>query len=379
MKLRPFLLDQWLGQHGDPPIEFNLGGSAGPPWTFRDLLRLDGETSVERLLDAQAVYGLSPGGRSLRQVIAAMRQVPAEHVLVVGGGSEALLHVFFRAAAPGANVVVPDPGFPPYHALPEALGLEVRGYRLGRETGYRVDLDEITRLTDARTALVLVNSPHNPSGAVIADAELDALHAFIAGRGIQLVCDEVFHPIYHGPEAGSAARLPHATVIGDCSKALALAGLRVGWLIEPDRHRREDYLNAREYVSISNTIAGELFAEIAVRHRDAVLGRTRTAATANLRRLDRLMAEQADVLDWVRPRGGMVAFPRFRSGADARPFCEAAAARGVLVTPGDCFGVPDHFRAGFGGDPERFAPALERLAESLRAWALRPVTASAVR
>ncbi len=368
MKLRPFLLDQWLSRHSELPIEFNLGGSAGPPWTFRDLLRLDGEDGHDRLLDSRAVYGPSAGGSALRRAIADMREVPPEQVLVVGGGSEALLHVFFLAAEPGANVIVPDPGFPPYHVLPDAFGLEVRGYRLRHEHGYRVALDEVKRLADARTALVLANSPHNPSGAVLTDREMQDLHDFATARGIQFVCDEVFHPIYHGPAAASAARLPRATVVGDCSKAFALAGLRVGWLIEPDRRRREHYLNAREYFSISNTIAGEFFAEIAVRHRDTVLGRTRGVAAANLRRLDRLMADQAGVLNWVRPQGGLVAFPRFVSGIDSRPFCEAAAAQGLLLTPGDCFGMPEHFRVGFGGDRDMFSRAVDRLTECLQKW-----------
>jgi aspartate/methionine/tyrosine aminotransferase len=62
----------------------------------------------------------------------------------------------------------------------------------------------------------------------------------------------------------------------------------------------------------------------------------------------------------------MTAFPRLRSGADARPFCVAAAAAGVLVAPGDCFGVPSHFRIGFGAVEHRFSEALTRLDDVLR-------------
>ena len=309
------------------------------------------------------MYGPAPGATGLRDAIAAMHQVPAEQVLVVHGASEALLHLFFHAAAPGANVVVPFPGFPPYHAVPESLGIEARMYYLRRSDGYRIDLDEVRRLIDDNTRLLLVNSPHNPTGATVSDAELDALHALAVQRGIQFACDEVFHPIYHGRVTASAARLPAATVIGDFSKAFALSGLRVGWIIERDEARREQYLNAREYFSISNTTAGEFLAEVAVRHREAVLGRTQDVATANLSVLDRLMDDQRDALDWVRPRGGMTAFIRLAHGADARSFCEAALGRGLLLTPGDCFGVPDHLRLGFGVDRDGFPHAMERLAD----------------
>jgi methionine aminotransferase len=71
------------------------------------------------------------------------------------------------------------------------LGLEVRHYSLLRENAYRAELNAIRALTDARTKLVPVNSPHNPTGATFSDAEMQSLHDFLAGRGIQFVVDEV--------------------------------------------------------------------------------------------------------------------------------------------------------------------------------------------
>src|SRR5260370_19574825 len=140
MKLQPFLLDQWLSRHAESPVEFNLGGSTGPHWTIRELLQLAGEGARERLLDDDVVYQPSAGRTSLRQAIGDMCEVPAEQVLVVAGGSEALLHLFFLAAEPGANVIVPFPGFPPYHPLPESLGLDVRSYPLRRANAHHLHL-----------------------------------------------------------------------------------------------------------------------------------------------------------------------------------------------------------------------------------------------
>ena len=72
----------------------------------------------------------------------------------------------------------------------------------------------------------------------------------------------------------------------------------------------------------------------------------------------------------MRPQGGMTAFPWLAAGGDARPFCKALAARGVLMVPGDCFGHAAHFRLGFAASGERFAGALERFEEFLatRVW-----------
>ena len=181
--------------------------------------------------------------------------------------------------------------------------------------------------------------------------------------------DEVYHPIYHGRTTSSAATLPHATVVGDLSKAFSLSGLRIGWVIEPDARRRAIYENAREYLTISNSPISEGLAEMAVRNREAIYARTRDVAEANLRLLERVLDEHSERVGWVRPQGGMIAFPWLAAGGETRSLCVAAAAEGVLMVPGDCFGMPDHLRIGFGVGPEWYAQAMERLSAVLSRWA----------
>jgi len=367
MQLKPFLLDIWLDAY-EHDIEFNLAASTGPTWTVRDLLALAGEEERLRFLNHTVVYSRPAGADSLRGAIAEMQGVGMDAVQVVTGASEALLILMWLAAEPGANVVLPLPGFPTFSALPESLGLETRFYGVRRENGFRIDVDEIRKLADRNTKLILVNSPHNPTGATLSDEEMEALHDFTSARSIQLVSDEVYHPIYHGRATQSAARLPQATVIHDFSKAFPLSGVRTGWMIEHDPKRRQQYWNARAYFSISNNTSGEILAEIAVRKRDVVLRKTQEAATRNLEVLDGFMAEHREVLGWIRPQGGMTAFPWLVDHANAREFCKAAVEQGILLAPGDCFGVPSHFRIGFAATGNKFPKALERLAEVVKSW-----------
>ena len=107
---------------------------------------------------------------------------------------------------------------------------------------------------------------------------MDSLHGFCADRRVQFVCDQVYHPIYHGPETRTAARLPYATVISDFSKALCLSGLRIGWIIDRDARRRERYLNARNYFTITAKVFGERLAVIAVQHSVEIYARARQVA-----------------------------------------------------------------------------------------------------
>ena len=370
MKLKPFLLDNWLNHYHSPgsPAELDLASSTGPNWTLRELLEMIAPDEWQQLFDTRLVYANASGTEALRGEIAAMQGVEPDQVQIVTGASEALLILFYLAAEPHANVVLPFPAFPTMYAIPESLGVETRFYHLRREDDYRIDLDEIKRLVDDSTKLVLINSPHNPTGATIADEEIAALHDHLAERKIQLVVDEVYHPIYHGRETKSAARLERATVLGDFSKSFCLSGLRTGWIVERDSKRMAEYLNARSYFTISNSPVTESLAVIATRNREKIFARAREVVSANLALLDSFMTEHAGLLGWVRPRGGMTAFPWLVSGEDSRPFCEALAARGVLLAPGDCFNMASHFRLGFGTSGARFPEALDRFGEFLKQY-----------
>src|ERR1700691_1596866 len=157
MRLKPFLLDIWLDayEHG---IEFNLAASTGPSWTLNEILRLGKNEERERFLNHQVGYGRPAGAESLRSAIAEMHGVDADAVQVVAGASEALLILMWLAAEPGANVMLPQPGFATFSALPEPRRMETRFYTIRQENGFIFDLEEIKRLADRNTKLVLVNS-----------------------------------------------------------------------------------------------------------------------------------------------------------------------------------------------------------------------------
>ena len=369
MELPPFLLDRWIEQKqdSDSTIEYDLASSTGPVWTLRELLALASTGAQEDLLDTPVSYPAATGTPALRAAIAHLEGVDPDSVLVMTGASEALLILFFLAAEPGANIVLPSPGFPANAALAESLGIAVRHYHLRAENGFCVDPEEIRGLVDGDTRLLLVNSPHNPTGAVMSDEEMESLHDLCAERHVQFVSDQVYHPIYHGTPSRTAARLQHATVIGDFSKALCLSGLRIGWMVDHDPARRERYLNARVYFTIAANVVGERLAVLALQHSEQIYARARHLAGGNLKLLDEVFARHSDRLKWVRPSGGMTAFPWLASGADTREFCQALARRGVLIAPGDCFGQPAHLRLGFAASGEKFAGAIARFEELLEA------------
>jgi aspartate/methionine/tyrosine aminotransferase len=367
MQLPPFLLDQWLNAHefATPPIRYNLASSTGPTWTLGELLDL-ACSSVRKDLEATALsYGPPNGSLALRQRIAELHDVDPDWVVVTTGAAEALSAVFCLLSERDANVVVSKPGFTAIPVMAAAWGLGVRSYALERGKRFEHSADRILAAVDERTRLVVVNSPHNPTGAVMPPLEVAKLAEALAGRKIPLLVDEVYHPLYFGAAAPSAARLRNTIVVGDMSKALSLSGLRVGWLIDRDAARRERLIDLRSYFTISGSPITEAVAAAALGARHAILERLQSVTTANLELLDEFMHAQRDKIGWVRSAGGTVAFPWWVDGRDSRSFCESLARAGVLMAPGDCFDAPAHFRVGFGAQAAKFRDALRITSEVL--------------
>ena len=360
MNLKPFLLEQWLADF-EQDIEYNLGASTGPRWTVEELLSLAIDETRQRMFALPLTYGPPAGSVSLRTAIAEMQGVSPDCVQIVTGAAEALLILFWLAAEPGANVVVPAPGFPPFSALPHSLGLETRYYGIKRKSGFAVDVEQVEALADRKTKLILVSNPHSPTGAILTDEQMDHLHAFTSERGIQLVSDEVYHPIYHSEVVKSAARLPAATVVNDFSKAFSLPGIRIGWIVERDDRKRALYWNARAYSTVCSSALGEFLAEIAMNNRAAIIGKAQETASRNLQVLTDFMQAHTSVFGWIPPRGGTVAFPWMLDGQNARAFCAAAAGEGLLLVPGEAYDEPEHFRIGLGASGKSFPEAIKQL------------------
>ncbi len=387
MRLPPFALDQWLATYefASPPIRFNLASSTGPRWTLGDLLALgDGlglpGLGVQGLGELRLSYAPPQGSEALRRQVAALHDVDPDWVVITTGASEALSALYCLASEAGAAITLPFPSFPAMPVMARAWGLDVSTYALDRADGFKQSAERVLAATGERTRLVLVNTPHNPTGSVMPQAEIARLAASLEQRLIPLVVDEVYHPLYHGaPAAASAAKLPNTIVVGDLSKALSLPGLRIGWLIDRDARRRERLIDLRSYFTISGSPVTEAIAARALANRESIVGRLRAVAAANLAALADFMSAHDDTFGWVAPAGGTTVFPWLVDGSDARELCATLARAGVLLAPGDCFDAPAHFRLGIGTQADGFQQALDIVSETLRARSGLSVAVGALR
>ena len=269
-------------------------------------------------------------------------------------GAEEAIFVFASAAlGPGDHAVVVWPAYQSLYEVARGAGAEVTLVRLEHESGWALDIDALRAALRPNTRAIVVNFPHNPTGAHIELATLDALAGLADDAGMHLFSDEVYRwlelePGGHLP--GAAERSERALSLGVMSKTFALAGLRIGWLATRDRALLQRLAAFKDYTTICNSAPSEILALMALRRLERVVARTREIVDANLPLVDEFFERWRGTFEWVRPRGGSVGFPRLGAPAAVEDFARGLVEReGVLLLPGTIYGHPgNHFRLGFG-------------------------------
>jgi aspartate/methionine/tyrosine aminotransferase len=367
--VEPFAIERYFAAH-----EFTtphlLGVSDCETCSVGDLLSLEAG-ALERFLALELGYTRSEGHHALRAAVAAsMPGLDADHVLVHAAGVEVLLTVALAVLEPGDHAVVHHPGYQAQRTAAAIAGARVSLWRARREAGWAPDLDELGVLLDRpRTRLLVLTTPHNPTGFHFDESTLRTVLSMAEERGVVALVDEA----YRGAEYDDASVLPAAATLsntaasaGLVSKAFGLAGLRIGWLATRDEALLTAVARAKDYTSICAPAPAEYLATLALVHRVRLLARTRARLIDHLALLREFMERRGDRFAWVPPRAGPVTFPTLRSDDPelfARRLREEA---GVLVVPGTVFDPASReIRIGFGR--VGFPAGLARLDEWLDA------------
>jgi methionine aminotransferase len=194
------------------------------------------------LLEAIAAKVLAQHGR---------RYDPATEITVTAGGTQALHAAITALVHPGDEVLVFEPAYDSYAPAVELAGGRVVRARL-RAPDYRPDWGEVRALVGPRTRLVVVNTPHNPTGTVWTEADLDALAAVVRGTGVAVVADEVYeHIVFDGRRHASCARHPElcdrAVVVSSFGKTFHVTGWKVGYALAP-RELMAEFRKVHQFV-----------------------------------------------------------------------------------------------------------------------------------
>ncbi|MBB5959623.1 capreomycidine synthase [Saccharothrix tamanrassetensis] len=366
MLFRPAPLEDWLRDYYFE-ASTDISSSGVEPYDFAQLRSLLG-IEPEELDRVSFRDSPSAGSLELRSLIASRwGSGAASEVIVANGSTEAQLLVFASILGPGDEVVVVEPAYHSLISTVDALGCRVRRWHLRSEEQFQPDLEELRRLVTARTKMIVVNFPHNPTGVTLTHAEQRELVEIAQRYGSYLLWDGAFEDlVYDAPSLPAVSILYDRGIsFGTLSKSYGLPGLRLGWAIGPSEIVKH-CVTTRDYTTLALSPLVEFVARQVVASADRLLLPRLQVAARNREVVDEWMGAHQRVVSYARPAAGVVVFPRLRSIPDTIAFCHRLMREhGVLLVPGECFHHPGHVRLGFGGDSVDLARGLHAFSELL--------------
>ena len=332
-----------------------------------------GQAAARAIDEGKTHYNPSAGIRELRALIAddAGRRrglsFRAEQVVVSPGAKPNLFFPALALVNPGEEVVYPDPGFPTYDAMIRVTGAIARPVALLESNGFSIDRDDLARLVNARTRLIILNSPGNPTGGVIPQADLEFVAELAQRHDCWVLSDEIYSRItFDGHAVPTIAALPgmseRTIVLDGFSKTYAMTGWRLGYGIMPVALAERVGLLLNHGIGCTAHFTQLAGVEALSGPQDAV---DSMVAEFQARR-DRIV-EGLNRLPGVRclkPQGAFYVFPNIEAtGLSCEAFADRMLEGGVALLPGTAFGEhgKGHVRLAFTNSGDNIDRALERM------------------
>ena len=324
------------------------------PFTVEELEQIIGP--IGELLDPQLPLGFTDnqGGAYLRTAIAGLYpQLPAHHVATFAGAQEAIFCVSHSLLEAGDKVVAITPVFEPILHTALEIGCQIEQVSLLPENGWQLDMNALESAIQAGCKCLLLNFPHNPTGAMISKGTLLKIIDLCDTHGVWILSDEVFRGLEHDPGdrlPPVAEIYPRAISIGVLSKAFALPALRVGWVVCQQASLVERATDIKTHLSICNSLMDEKIATRVLPHHEEIWDRNRALIAENLESLEQLALHIQDQFQYIKPQAGCCCFMLLNSAVPAKVYAsELVENKNLLVMPGDLFlTAMNGFRLGFG-------------------------------
>ena len=309
-------------------------------------------------------YAPNQGTVQLRQAIADYETargnaVTAEQVLVTVGACQALFTTFLGILNPGEEVIVPTPGFGLYESLIHIAGAKMVELDISK-TNFQINAEALAAAITPKTKAILLNSPNNPTGAVLNEQSLTAVKEAVRGKPIFVIWDNVYNQLAYVPcpDLSLDADLREQMILCQSfSKPYAMTGWRVGYLTCPDYVMERFLLLSAATITAVPTFLQEAaiqalktdpspMREIYRQRRDYVCGRLRDMG-----------------LPFPEPEGAFYVFPSISEfGIGSEEFCLRLIREGkVAAVPGKCFGTEGYIRLSYCYSEAELKRGLDRL------------------
>jgi aspartate/methionine/tyrosine aminotransferase len=315
-------------------------------------------------------YGQTNGSIPLRKRIADLYDgMDEENVLVTNGSSEANFIACHSILKAGDEVVMMVPNYMQIWGIAEEMGCVLKAFHLKESDAWKPDLEELKSLVTPKTKMIVLCNPNNPTGYILTKEEMNEVIEIAKKVDAWIYCDEV----YRGAELNGVmsdsfiGKYEKVMVTGGLSKAYALPGLRMGWLVGPEKIIANAWAY-HDYTSITAGIMSNYIAEIVLRpeRRKVILNRNRSMLKENLLVVKQWLDQYGDIFEYHEPKGGGMLFIKYNFDMNATQLADwLRLDKSVFILAGDVYGMDYHFRIGIGERKEYIIKGLERIRKAL--------------
>ena len=349
-------------------VKYNLTESGIHPYSLNEILDKE---EIKDLLSMGLGYGQTNGSIELREAISRLYPgTDLDNVLVTNGSAEANFITIWTNLEPGDELILMLPNYMQIWGIARSFGVTVKPFYLREDLNWGPDLDELKSLISPRTKMIAVCNPNNPTGAVLSKEEMKEIVHIAMEAGAWIYSDEVYCGAeLNGEETPSFFGL-YDKVIVCCglSKAYALPGLRLGWLVGPKETIEKSWAS-HDYTSIASGILSNHVAALVLQpeRRKKVLNRHRKILKKNLVELEKWIDKHKTLFNLIPPKAGGIAFPRYSLEINSTELAtKLMKEKSVFIVAGDLFGMDHYLRIGIGSEKNYFLAGLSLFDETLQ-------------
>ena len=350
-------------------VDYDMSESGVRPLTLRELGAMGFD--LEGFLDQPLGYSQSNGTIELRERIAALYPgATIDQIEATNGTSEANYLLALSLIAPGDVVAMQVPNYMQMSGVARGLGADVKTFRLRTEAGWEPDWDELDRAVTAKTKLLYLSNPNNPTGSVLSSAAMRRIVDRCGRTGTWLLADEVYLGAeVSGPRTQSFWGMSDRVIVtSGLSKAYGIPGVRIGWMVGP-ADVVADCWSQHDYITIGPNKMSDRIARVAVeaQNRERCYARTGEILRHNLPIVREWARGFGGQLTWTEPAAGAIALMKYAADTPSLELAERVRVRqNTLIVPGTHVGIEGHVRIWLGGAEPYLREGLRRIAAEIR-------------
>ncbi len=342
MDMSKFLVDAYFTEH-EPQARYMMGSSDPESLSLKEAV-----PDLSQYSDEHLGYALGNGWLPLRKKLAGLyKTVDPDQIIVMNGGEETIYVTMRALLKPGDELLVQMPSYQSLTVIAKEIGCPINEYRPSFEHGWRFDPDGLEEKLTPKTRGLILNYPHNPTGACLTYGEMETIARICREHDLYLISDEAYRFLRIDEsctDASFADLYDRSIVLESFSKTFAAPGLRLGWITVKDPELKNKLLAYRHFTSTCTNLPCQWIAGELLNKQVEIIARNNAIVKKNAALLKLFIERHSDLLSYVPPKGATMAYVRLRNGISASAFCQKLLNEtGILIIPSSVLEDSDEY------------------------------------